>query len=88
MRLNSRHKDQTHDPLVQCLVRHGWRMFSVHHVSRFVDAIGVKTGRVLFFEFKTGTAKPKPHQIDLHEQLRAAGAEVVVISSVEQVKAL
>lgn len=88
MRLNSRHKDQTHDPLVECLVKHGWRMFSVNHVSRFVDAIGVKHGRVLFFEFKTGKAKPKPHQVDLHEQLRAAGAEVVVLTNVEQVSQL
>jgi Holliday junction resolvase-like predicted endonuclease len=85
MRLNSRRKDTTHDPIVACLEQHGWRTYDVNHVSRFVDVIAVKAGRVVFVECKTGKAKPKPHQLQLHAELRRAGAEVVVLTSVEQV---
>ncbi len=81
MRRTSRHKDKTHEPLSDWLRAHGWTVYDVNTIGGFVDAIAVLGGRVVFIEFKTGRKRPQPHQEALHAHLRAAGAEVAVISS-------
>lgn len=45
--------------------------------------------RVIFIEFKKDeTTEPAPHQLAEHRRMRAAGADVRVIGSTEQVDAL
>lgn len=45
--------------------------------------------RVLFIEFKKDeNTEPEPHQLAEHRRMRAAGADVRVIGSTEQVDAL
>lgn len=45
--------------------------------------------RVIFIEFKKDeTTEPEPHQLAEHRRMRAAGADVRIIGSTEQVDAL
>ena len=56
------------------------RMFAVNIVA---------PPKVLFLEFKKDeTTEPAPHQLAEHRRMRAAGADVRVIGSTEQVDAL
>ncbi len=48
-----------------------------------------KTARVIFIEFKKNeTTEPEPHQLAEHRRMRAAGADVRVIGTRQQVDAL
>jgi hypothetical protein len=47
------------------------------------DRIVVLGGRVAFVELKRPGEKPRPLQLDVHRRLRAAGADVRVIDTVE-----
>jgi RecB family exonuclease len=80
LRLQHR-KDVSHDMLTKWLTDRCWLVFDVHNISGFVDAIAVFQGRVVFLEYKTGKARPKPSQEALHAHLRAEGAEVAVIAT-------
>jgi hypothetical protein len=86
MRLQHR-KDTSHDDYVARLERGGWLVIDTHNVSDFVDAIGIRSPRVVFFEFKStakdyGKDKARAQkQADLHTRLRRAGAEVFVVRS-------
>jgi hypothetical protein len=52
------------------------------------DRLVVLPGKLLMVELKATGAKPEPHQLRMHERLRALGVQVEVIDSVERVEEL
>lgn len=52
------------------------------------DRVVVLAGRVVFVETKAPGGKPRPLQLVRHRELRAAGADVRVFDTREQVDAL
>jgi hypothetical protein len=45
-------------------------------------------GEIVMVELKATGAKPEPHQLRMHERLRALGVRVEVVDSVELVEGL
>lgn len=64
----------------------GWLVRKLTWIGRTgaPDRLYMRRGRFVFAEFKQAGKKPDPKQAREHERLRAAGAEVVVIDSIEQ----
>ena len=62
--------------------------FKIHggpyQVSGIPDICCVHQGRTIWFEVKLPGEKPDPIQIVFHNKLRSAGAEVYVITLVEE----
>jgi hypothetical protein len=52
------------------------------------DRLVVLPGKLLMIELKAPGVKPEPHQLRMHERLRALGVQVEVIDSVERVEEL
>jgi hypothetical protein len=52
------------------------------------DRLVVLPGRLLMVELKATGVKPEPHQLRMHERLRALGVQVEVIDSVERIEEL
>ena len=52
------------------------------------DRLVVLPGKLLMIELKAPGVKPEPHQLRMHERLRALGVKVEVIDSVERVEEL
>jgi Holliday junction resolvase len=82
----ARRTDRTHAVIRDTLRKLGWFVLDVSAVPNFVDMIAAKHGRVIFIEAKDGAKSPsrrklRPSQEALHRDLRAAGAEVMVIES-------
>lgn len=48
------------------------------------DDLFIKDGRHVWIEFKSPGEVPRPGQLREHEEMRAAGAEVFVVSMIEQ----
>ncbi len=87
MRARTHRKDTTHDAYTAWLEARGWLVIDTHNLDAFVDAIGIKGGRVVFIEFKGGRCaaerKAKPHQEALHVRLRLYGAEAALVASMD-----
>lgn len=77
--------------------------FLVHHIKRLgglclkqewintrgaPDRLVILPDKLLMVELKAPGAKPEPHQVRMHERLRALGVQVEVIDSVERVEEL
>lgn len=52
------------------------------------DRLVVLPGKLMMVELKAPGVKPEPHQLRMHERLRALGVQVEVIDSVERVEEL
>ena len=52
------------------------------------DRLVVLPGKLLMVELKAPGVKPEPHQLRMHERLRALGVQVEVIDSIEHVEEL
>ena len=52
------------------------------------DRLVILAGKLLMVELKAPGVKPEPHQLRMHERLRALGVQVEVIDSVERVEEL
>jgi len=50
------------------------------------DLYAIKRGRHIWIEVKTPNGRVRPQQSAVHDQLRAQGAEVYVIRSIEQLR--
>jgi Holliday junction resolvase len=50
------------------------------------DLYAVRRGRQIWVEVKTPSGRVRPEQQTLHEQLRAQGAEVYVVRSIEHLR--
>jgi hypothetical protein len=88
-----RRSDANHSLVAQALRSAGWFWLDTHAVPGFFDGIAFKHGRVAFVEIKDGEKKPSaqkltPAQVELHADVKAHGAEVVILTSVEQAVAL
>lgn len=68
--------------------RHGWFTRKLQWVGRVgaPDRLFIKGARVVFIEFKTATGRLSAWQRREIEAMRAAGAEVHVVRTVEQGK--
>lgn len=70
--------------------KNGWIVFKFASPAQkgVPDCLFIKSGRVLFVEFKKPGAKPTKLQAHTHEIMRSAGARVYVIDDVEEGKEL
>jgi len=72
------------------LDKNGWFSFNIHQQGLYCykgisDRIAIKSGRVVFIEFKTMSKKSKqsPDQIAFGKRVREAGGEYIVVRSKE-----
>jgi len=72
------------------LDKNGWFSFNIHQQGLYCykgisDRIAIKSGRVVFIEFKTMSKKSKqsPDQIAFGQKVREAGGEYIVVRSKE-----
>ncbi len=70
--------------------KNGWIVFKFASPAQkgVPDCLFIKSGRVLFVEFKKPGAKPTKLQAHTHEIMRGAGARVYVIDDVVEGKEL
>jgi hypothetical protein len=90
----ARHRrDANHSKVVQEAEKCGWIVRDTSQLDDYFDAVLVKGGRIVFAEVKDGAKPPskrklKANQVDLHELYRRAGAEVVVLASLDDLQQL
>jgi hypothetical protein len=83
----ARRTDRTHAVIRDTLRKLGWLVLDCSRVGGgFPDLVCIKAGRVVFAEVKDGAKSPsrrklEPMQAALHAELRAAGAEILVLCS-------
>lgn len=63
----------------------GWLSRKLQWIGRHgaPDRVFIRSGKLVFIEFKQFKKKPTEHQRLEHERLRAAGMDVYVIDSIE-----
>jgi hypothetical protein len=89
----ARRTDRNHVPVIETLRKCGWWCLDTSRIPGFVDVIAIRRSRVCFCEIKDGRKsasqrKLTKDQVLLHEDFRAAGAEVVVLMSEQQARDL
>lgn len=86
----ARRTDANQSELVEALRACGWYVcITSAFGGGFFDAIAVKGGDVRFLEIKDGSKPPSarkltPAEQAMHEDFQAAGAQVVILETVEQ----
>lgn len=86
----ARRTDANHSVVIEALRRCGWFVLDCSRVGHgFFDAIVCRRGRVVFAEIKDGTKPASRQRLTasegaMHEDFRRAGAEVVILRSVEE----
>lgn len=90
----ARRTDRTHAVIRDTLRKCGWLVLDCSRVGGgFPDLVCIKAGRVVFAEVKdgaktAGNRKLRPAQVALQGELRAAGAECVILLDVADVQTL
>jgi len=90
----ARHRrDANHSAVIEAAEKCGWIVRDTSQLDDYFDCLLLKAGRVVFAEVKDGRKSPsrravKPNQIELHELYRRAGAEVVVLESLDDLAQL
>ena len=90
----ARRTDANQSQVVEALRARGWYVCITSAVGNgFFDAIAVKHGRVRFVEIKGGAKvkskrKLTPAEAAMHEDFLRAGAEVVILETIDQAVSL
>lgn len=66
--------------------KRGWFQVKIEKASinGFPDRLFVKDGKTIYVEFKSATGQLRPEQVRVIGTLRKQGAEVYVVSSLEE----
>lgn len=86
----ARRVDANQSEVVEALRACGWYVCVTSAFGGgFFDAIAVKPGRVTFLEIKDGSKPPSARRLTeaeqaMHADFRAAGADVVILETMEQ----
>ena len=59
---------------------------SVYAVKGIPDILVIRKGKLIGLEVKIGNNKPTEVQLERHKEMRAAGADVYVVYSLDEVK--
>jgi hypothetical protein len=86
----ARRTDRNQSEVIEALRATGWFVCDTSRIGHgFFDVIAAKHGRIVFIEIKDG-AKVKskqqltPAEVAMHEDFLTAGADVVILRSVEE----
>jgi len=76
-------------PARRWMIARGWIFDKVSSATRdgWPDRVAIKYGLTIWVELKAPGKKPEPHQVEVHEMLRAVGATVVWFDDLETFKA-
>ena len=86
----ARRVDATQAAIVDALRKTGWLVYDASRFGGgFPDLVLIKHGRTTFAEVKDGSKPPSaqkltPAEAELHEEFLRHGAEVVILTSIEQ----
>lgn len=90
----ARRTDTNHTEVIRALRRFGWCVCDTSRVGGgFPDCVAIRAGRVRFIEIKDGAKSASrrqltPRERDLREAFMAAGVDINVVSTVDEVTRL
>ncbi|MGE0590900.1 MAG: hypothetical protein AB7G23_02970 [Vicinamibacterales bacterium] len=84
-----RRTDTTHAPIRDALRRTGWQVEDTSRIGNgFPDLMAKRAGVGVLVEVKDADGTLTPAEVEMHAWLRACGATVVVVRSVDEALAL